>query len=69
MEIADFTEAKKDTELKEAKKECLIELIDVLEENEAPDTVINEKVLVEAFRMIQANLFRTFTNKGKLLSD
>jgi hypothetical protein len=69
MEIADFTEAKKDTELKEAKKECLIELIDVLEENEAPDTVINEKVLIEAFRMIQANLFRTFTNKGKLLSD
>jgi len=68
MEIADFTEAKKDTELKEAKKECLIELIDVLEENEAPDTVINEKVLIEAFRMIQANLFRTFTNKGKLLS-
>ena len=52
MEIADFTEAKKDTELKEAKKECLIELIDVLEENEAPDTVINEKVLIEAFRMI-----------------
>lgn len=69
MEIADFTEAKKDTELKEAKKECLIELIDVLEENEAPDTVINEKVLIEALRMIQANLFRTFTNKGKLLSD
>jgi len=68
-EIADFTEAKKDTELKEAKKECLIELIDVLEENEAPDTVINEKLLIEAFRMIQANLFRTFTNKGKLLSD
>jgi hypothetical protein len=68
MEIADFTEAKKDTELKEAKKECLIELIDVLEENEAPDTVINEKILIEAFRMIQANLFRTFTNKGKLLS-
>lgn len=69
MEIADFTESKKDTDLKEAKKECLIELIDVLEENEAPDTVINEKVLAEAFRMIQVNLFRTFTNKGKRIVD
>lgn len=67
MEIADFTEAKKDTELKEAKKECLIELIDVLEESEAPDTLINEKTLTEAFRMIQVNLFRTFTNKGKVM--
>jgi hypothetical protein len=66
MDIADFTEAKKDVELKESKKECLIELIDVLEESEAPDTLINEKVLIEVFRMIQANLFRTFTNKGKL---
>ena len=66
MDIADFTEAKKDVELKESKKECLIELIDVLEESEAPDTLINEKVLTEVFRMIQANLFRTFTNKGKL---
>lgn len=66
MDIADFTEAKKDAELKESKKECLIELIDVLEESEASDTLINEKVLTEVFRMIQANLFRTFTNKGKL---
>ena len=66
MDIADFTEAKKDVELIESKKECLIELIDVLEESEAPDTLINEKVLTEVFRMIQANLFRTFTNKGKL---
>jgi len=66
MDIADFTEAKKDVELKESKKECLIELIDVLEESEAHDTLINDKVLTEVFRMIQANLFRTFTNKGKL---
>jgi hypothetical protein len=66
VETADFSDAKKDTELKETKKECLIELIDILEDNEAPDTVINSKVLAEAFKTISANLFRTFTNKGKL---
>lgn len=29
--IADFSEADKDTELKDAKKECLIEIIDILD--------------------------------------
>ena len=33
--FADFTDAKKDIELKDDKKECLIELIDVLDENDA----------------------------------
>lgn len=51
-EIADFSEVKKDTELKETKKECLIELIDILDDNDAPDTIINQKVLSEAFSMI-----------------
>lgn len=64
-EIADFSDVKRDVDFKEAKKECLIELIDILEDNDAPDTVINEKVLNEAFKMIQVNLFRTFTNKSK----
>ena len=54
-------------ELKENKKECLIEIIDVLDESEAVDTIINEKTLAEAIKMISANLFRTFSNKGKLL--
>jgi len=67
FDIADFTDAKKDSEFKENKKECLIELIDILDENEAPETIINEKVLIEAFKMIQANLFRTFSNKSKRL--
>jgi hypothetical protein len=52
--------------LKENKKECLIEIIDLLDENEAPDYVINEKVLAEAIKMISANLFRTFANKGNV---
>ena len=64
-EIADFSETKKDAVLKENKKECLIEIIDLLDENEAPDYVINEKVLAEAIKMISVNLFRTFANKGK----
>lgn len=64
-EIADFSEAKKDFDLKENKKECLIEVIDVLDEQEASETVINEKTLGEAIKMISANLFRTFSNKGK----
>jgi len=40
-------------------------VIDLLEEQEAPDYVINQKVLLEAMKMISANLFRTFANKSK----
>ena len=43
--IADFSDAKKDVELKENKKETLIEIIDLLDDQDAPDYVINEKVL------------------------
>ena len=46
--IADFSEAKKDLELKEAKKECLIEIIDVLDEPEAAEYIIKERVLEAA---------------------
>ena len=63
--IADFGDSKKDTELKENKKECLIEIIDLLDEQEAPDVVINEKTLEAAMQMISTNLFRTFANKSK----
>lgn len=64
----DFTDVKKDLDMKDEKKECLIELIDVLDENEAIDTLMNEKVLQEAFSTIGLNLFRTFANKSKTLS-
>ena len=63
--IADFSDSKKDLELKESKKETLIEIIDLLDEQEAPDYVINEKILEAAFKMISMNLFRTFANKSK----
>ena len=63
--IADFADSKKDLELKEDKKECIIELIDLLDEQDAPDYVINEKTLEAAMQMISINLFRTFANKSK----
>ena len=63
--IADFSDSKKDVELKEAKKECLIEIIDVLDEPEAADYIIKERVLEATMSMISANLFRTFSNKSK----
>ena len=62
---ADFSDSKKDIELKENKKETLIEIIDLLDESEAADYLINEKVLAAAFQMISVNLFRTFANKSK----
>lgn len=37
--MADFTDPKKDSDLKDDKKECLIELIDVLDENDAADSL------------------------------
>jgi hypothetical protein len=63
-QIADFADPKKDVELKDDKKECLIEMIDVFNEPEASDTLLNDKILTEAFKMISANLFRTFANKS-----
>jgi len=39
-------------------------MIDVLDENEASDVLLNDKIVAEAFKMICSNLFRTFTNKS-----
>ena len=63
--IADFSDSKKDQDLKEQKKECLIEIIDVLDESDAIDHIIKERVLEAAMQMISVNLFRTFANKSK----
>ena len=65
VKIADFSDSKKDVELKEQKKECMIEIIDVLDEPEASEYIIKEKVLEATLAMIRANLFRTFANKSK----
>lgn len=67
--LADFTDSKADTDWKEQKKETLIEIIDILDDNyNAPTHLFNEQILKEAVKLIEANLFRTFTNKGKSLS-
>jgi hypothetical protein len=63
--VADFSEAKKDQEFKDQKKEALIDLIDTLNEPAAIQLLFNEQILREAIKMIEANLFRTFTNKSK----
>ena len=39
-------------------------MIDVLDENEASDVLLSDKIVAEAFKMICSNLFRTFTNKS-----
>ena len=46
--IADFSDPKKDVELKEAKKECLMEIIDVLDEADAAEYIIKERVMEAA---------------------
>ena len=39
-------------------------MIDILDENEASDVLLSDKIVAEAFKMICSNLFRTFTNKS-----
>lgn len=56
---------KKDIDLKDLKKECLIELIDQIDNYDAVDYILNETVLSESMKTIAANLFRTFANKSK----
>lgn len=42
----------------------MIELIDILEDPGAIQVLFNEQILKDTFLMIEANIFRTFTNKG-----
>lgn len=42
----------------------MIEVIDILDDPAASQYLINEGVFKEALKVIDANLFRTFTNKG-----
>lgn len=69
--IANFqADAKKEPEnqeFKESKRNVLIELIDVLEDNEAVDYLLNQEILSESMQMISKNVYRTFTNKSKFI--
>ena len=68
IHMADFSDSKKHIDLKDDKKECLIELIDVLDETDSADCLHTEKIFQESISMIGGNLFRTFANKSKTLS-
>ena len=46
----------------------MIELIDVLDESEAVNSLFVDKVFTDSFQMIAVNLFRAFANKSKTLS-
>lgn len=65
--LADFSDSKKDIEFKEQKKECMIDLIDTLDDaNIAPQYLFNELILKEAIKLVESNIFRTFSNKSKV---
>lgn len=51
-------------EFRDKKRETLIELIDILDDNEAPEYLLNETVLKEAMIMVSKNIYRTFSNKN-----
>ena len=61
-------DSKKDPEavdFKDKKREILIELIDILDDNQAYDYLLNEDILRESMSMISKNISRTFSNKSK----
>jgi hypothetical protein len=66
-QIANFqAESKKnpdEVEFRERKRECLIELIDILDDAEGAEYLLNEEILRASMVMITKNIYRTFTNK------
>jgi hypothetical protein len=44
----------------------MIDLIDTLEDSvHAPQYLFNEQILREVVKLVEANIFRTFSNKSK----
>jgi serine/threonine-protein phosphatase 2A regulatory subunit B' len=54
--IFSFKDAKVETELKDKKRETLLEIVDYLD---VDPTFFEKEILAEAFKMISVNLFRT----------
>jgi hypothetical protein len=42
----------------------MIDLIDILDDNNAYDYLLTEEILKESMMMIEKNIFRTFANKN-----
>jgi len=62
--ICDFQDFAKDKQLKEEKKQCLVEMIEGLEG--MTESSLTQLMLADCFKMISTNLFRTFANKSKI---
>jgi serine/threonine-protein phosphatase 2A regulatory subunit B' len=58
-QIFSFKDAKVNTELKDKKRETLLEIVDYLD---ADPSFYEKEILSEAFKMINVNLFRTLGN-------
>jgi hypothetical protein len=46
----------------------MIDLIDILDDNNAYDYLLTEEILKESMMMIEKNIFRTFANKSKFFN-
>jgi hypothetical protein len=62
---ADAKKNPEQIEFRDKKREILIELIDILDDNEAHEYLMNADILAESMVMISKNVYRTFTNKSK----
>lgn len=62
---ADTKKNPEEVEFREQKRNILIELIDILDNNEASSLLLNQETLAESMIMISKNVYRTFTNKSK----
>ena len=51
-------------EFKDKKRETLIELIDILDDNEAAEYLLTDEIMKESMVMITKNVYRTFQNKS-----
>lgn len=56
-------------EFRDQKRNTLIDLIDILDDNQASDYLLNEVTLAESMQMVSKNVYRTFSNKSKYLSN
>ena len=61
---ADSKKNPEQIEFRDKKREILIELIDILDDNEADNYLLNADILAESMEMISKNVYRTFTNKS-----
>ena len=62
---ADSKKQPEQVDFRDKKREVIIELIDILDDPNAPDYLLNEDILQCSIVMIEKNIFRTFSNKSK----